>query len=50
VNLDHVREVRPISHGDGVVVLRDGTKVKLSRSRRADFEAVLKGSDPASTS
>jgi two-component system LytT family response regulator len=48
VNLDHVREVRPISHGDGVIVLRDGTKVKVSRSRRAHFEAVLRGEDPDS--
>lgn len=41
VNLDGVREVRPLSHGDGLVVLSDGTEVKLSRSRREEFEAVL---------
>lgn len=48
VNLHQVREVRPISHGDGLIVLRDGTKVKLSRSRRAHFEAVLRGENPDS--
>lgn len=37
VGLGHVREVRPMSHGDALVVLRDGTKVKLSRSRREAF-------------
>jgi two-component system LytT family response regulator len=42
VGLDHVREVRPISHGDAVIVLRDGAKVKLSRSRRAHFEEILR--------
>lgn len=41
VNLDSVREVRPLSHGDGLVILQEGTKVKVSRSRRDDFEAVL---------
>ena len=42
VGLDHVREVRPLSHGDAVIVLRDGTRVKLSRSRREHFEEVLR--------
>lgn len=42
VGLDHVREVRPTSHGDAVVVLRDGARVKLSRSRRARFEEILR--------
>lgn len=43
VNLDFVREVRPFSHGDAVVHLKDGSRVKVSRSRRAEFEAVLRG-------
>ena len=34
VNLDRVREVRPSMNGDFIVVLRDGTKLRLSRSRR----------------
>jgi two-component system LytT family response regulator len=41
VNLDSVREIRSLSHGDGLLVLSEGTKVKLSRSRRQGFEAVL---------
>ena len=39
VSLAAVREVRPLSHGDCLVLLADGTKVKLSRSRRDAFEA-----------
>ena len=47
VNLDAVREIRPLSHGDGLVVLSGGTEVKLSRSRREEFEAVLvRGAEP----
>lgn len=42
VGLEHVREVRPISHGDAVITLRDGTRVKLSRSRRDRFERALR--------
>jgi two-component system LytT family response regulator len=41
VGLSHVRRVRPLSHGDAVIVLDDGTKVKLSRSRREGVEAAL---------
>lgn len=41
VNLAHVREVRPISHGDAVIMLQDGGKVKLSRSRRERFEKLI---------
>lgn len=42
VNLDHVREVQAISHGDAVVVLRDGARVKVSRSRREALEGRLR--------
>lgn len=34
VNLDRIREVRPSMNGDFTVLLRDGTKLRLSRSRR----------------
>ena len=34
VNLDHVRQVRPKAHGDGAVVLDDGTEIAFSRTRR----------------
>jgi two-component system LytT family response regulator len=37
VNLDQVKELQPLIHGDYVVVMRDGTKVPLSRSLRGEF-------------
>jgi two-component system LytT family response regulator len=37
VHLDQIREIQPVYHGDYVVVLRDGTKVPLSRSLRGRF-------------
>lgn len=43
VSLEYVREVEPLSHGDGLITLRGGTKVKLSRSRREGFEKALTG-------
>lgn len=43
VSLEYVREVEPLSHGDGLITLRGGTKVKLSRSRREGFEKALAG-------
>jgi two-component system LytT family response regulator len=50
VNLRAVRVVQPLTHGDGLVVLRDNTKLRLSRSRREGFEARFFGGDqvPAS--
>jgi two-component system, LytTR family, response regulator len=41
VNLQKVRELRPHSHGDFLVVLHDGTELKLSRSYRQKVEASL---------
>jgi two-component system, LytTR family, response regulator len=38
VNLDRVREMQPAPHGDHVLVLQDGSKVRLSRSRKAALE------------
>jgi two-component system LytT family response regulator len=38
VNLERVREVRSLFHGDSELVLADGTQVRLSRTRRAEFE------------
>ncbi|MFL5581462.1 MAG: LytR/AlgR family response regulator transcription factor [Gemmatimonadaceae bacterium] len=35
VNLDRIRELQPYFHGEYVVVLRDGRKLKLSRGYRA---------------
>lgn len=38
VNLDQVKELQPTFHGDYQVVLRDGTKLPLSRSLRGNLE------------
>ena len=38
VNLDRVREIHPLFRGDCTLVLVDGARVKLSRSRRKNFE------------
>ena len=41
VNIDRVREIHPLFRGDCALVLADGRRVKLSRSRRRDFEALF---------
>jgi two-component system LytT family response regulator len=41
VNLQRIRELQPHSHGDFLVVLHDGTELKLSRSYRQKVEASL---------
>jgi len=41
INLDRVREIHPLFRGDRELVLSDGTRVRLSRTRRAAFEAQL---------
>ena len=41
VNIERVREIHPLFRGDCALVLTDGTRVKLSRSRRKDFEALF---------
>jgi two-component system LytT family response regulator len=43
VNLDQVREVRPLPSGDCTLLLRDGTALTLSRGRREAFEARFGG-------
>jgi two-component system LytT family response regulator len=43
VNLDRVREVRPLSSGDCTLVLAGGTELMLSRSWREAFEARFGG-------
>lgn len=42
VNIDRVREIHPMFRGDSVVVLVDGTRVRLSRSRRDQFESLFR--------
>lgn len=39
VNLDRVREMRPLFRGELVVVLSDGTQLRMSRSRRDELES-----------
>jgi two-component system, LytTR family, response regulator len=41
VNIDRVREIHPLFRGDCALVLSGGQRVKLSRSRRAEFEALF---------
>jgi two-component system LytT family response regulator len=38
VNVDRVAELKPWSHGDWVVVLSDGAKLRLTRSFRDRLE------------
>jgi two-component system, LytTR family, response regulator len=41
VNIDRVREVHPLFRGDCTLVLADGTHVRLSRTRRSEFERMF---------
>jgi len=43
VNLERVREMHPLFRGDSVLVLADGTQLRLSRARREEFERRLAG-------
>ncbi|MFA6957600.1 MAG: LytTR family DNA-binding domain-containing protein [Thermoanaerobaculia bacterium] len=38
VNLDRVKEMQPAFRGESVLVLDDGTRVRLSRNRRGELE------------
>ncbi len=37
INLDEVSELEPWSHGDYIIIMKDGSKCNLSRSYRDDF-------------
>jgi two-component system LytT family response regulator len=41
VNLDRIKELHPYFHGDFMILLKDGTELKLSRSRRSVLEERL---------
>ncbi len=41
VNLDRIREIQPFGRGAQIVILEDGTRVMLSRSRREALARVL---------
>jgi two-component system LytT family response regulator len=42
VNIDRVREVHPLFRGDCQLVLSDGTELRLSRTRRAEFDRLFR--------
>jgi two-component system LytT family response regulator len=44
VHIDQIREIQPAQHGDYTVVLRDGTKLPLSRSLRGQLDRLVPGS------
>ena len=41
VNLDRIKELHPYFHGDYMILLKDGTELKLSRTRRHVLEERL---------
>ncbi len=41
VNIERIREIQPLFHGDYVVLLRDGTELTLSRTYRQRLQEVL---------
>jgi two-component system, LytTR family, response regulator len=41
VNLDRIRELQPYFKGEHILLLQDGTRLKLSRARREHLEARL---------
>jgi two-component system LytT family response regulator len=41
VNLERVREIHPLFRGDSELLLVDGTRVRLSRTRRPEFERLF---------
>jgi two-component system LytT family response regulator len=41
VNLDRVTELRPMSNGEFIVVLRDGTELKMSRNYRSALDSFV---------
>jgi two-component system LytT family response regulator len=41
VNLDRIREIQPFARGSQMVILKDGTSVTMSRSRREALERLL---------
>lgn len=43
VNLERVKELQPMFHGDYAVILRDGTRLSLSRNHRDKLQKLLGG-------
>jgi two-component system LytT family response regulator len=38
INLDRIEEMSPLFRGDSMLVLKDGTRLRISRARREEFE------------
>lgn len=43
VHIDQIRQIEPAQHGDYTVVLRDGTRLPLSRSLRGHLDRIVPG-------
>ena len=41
VNLDRIQEIQPFARGSQMIVLKDGTRITMSRSRREALERML---------
>jgi len=41
VNVERIKELQPLFHGEYVVILRNGTKLTLSRNYRADLNQLM---------
>jgi two-component system, LytTR family, response regulator len=41
VNVDQVQELQPAKYGDYIVVLRNGTRLSLSRNLRGQLEKLV---------
>ena len=41
VNIDRIREVHPLFHGDYEAVLRDGTRLTVSRRYRSKLQSLV---------
>jgi two-component system LytT family response regulator len=42
VRTERIRELRPMSHGDFTLLLKDGTELTLSRAYRSEVEGWLR--------
>jgi two-component system LytT family response regulator len=41
VNLARIKELQPHFHGDGIVVMHDGSRLRVSRGRRERLHRLL---------
>jgi two-component system LytT family response regulator len=40
VNIDRIQELQPSTHGDFIVLLKDGTKLRMSRRYRENLAGI----------